>query len=114
MRRLVHKALTLAGRTTPSWLAMRGRSSDHRGMAKYDPLSAFLQLQREDESVMTFDEIELVLGSTLPASAKLPQWWANEGSQSAHVQRAAWRDAGFQAFLIKGESKVRFVRARRL
>ena len=79
-------------------------------MAKYDPLGAFLQLQREDESVMTFDEIELVLGSTWPTSAKLPQWWTGTGSRTVHVHRAAWCDAGFRAHLIKGMSKVRFVR----
>ena len=79
-------------------------------MAKSDPLGAFLQLQREDESVMTFDEIELVLGSTLPPSARLSQWWAGVGADRVHTHRAAWCNAGFRAHLIKGVSRVRFVR----
>ena len=83
-------------------------------MSKYEPLRTFLELQSEDESVMSFAAIELVLGSTLPPGARMPQWWSNTGSTEArHVQRLAWGDAGFDAFLIKGANKVRFVRTRR-
>ena len=83
-------------------------------MSKYDPLAAFLQLQHENESVMSFDQIELVLGSDLPAGARAPRWWANEASENTHPQRRAWSDAGFEAHLVKGSATVRFVRARRL
>ncbi len=71
-------------------------------MSKYDPLAAFLQLQHENESVMSFDQIELVLGSDLPAGARAPRWWANEASENTHPQRRAWSDAGFEAHLVKG------------
>jgi hypothetical protein len=48
----------------------------------------------------------------LPNSAYHPQWWASEdGGVSHNVQRAAWRDAGFEALLIKGQERVRFRRA---
>ena len=83
-------------------------------MSTYDPLAAFLQLQREDESVMSFDQIELVLGSDLPASARTPRWWVNEGSENTYPQRRAWGDAGFEAQLVKGSATVRFVRGRQV
>ena len=81
-------------------------------MSKYDPLAAFLALQHEDASAMTFDQIELVLGSELPPGARAPKWWANEGSEHTYPQRRAWGDAGFEAQLVKGRAMVRFVRAR--
>ena len=81
-------------------------------MSKYDPLAAFLALQHEDASAMTFDDIKLVLGSELPPGARAPKWWANEGSEHTYPQRRAWGDAGFEAQLVKGSATVRFVRAR--
>lgn len=51
-----------------------------------------------------------MLGAFLPNRAARPQWWANETSPgSNHVQTAAWRDAGFNAFLESGE-RARFER----
>lgn len=59
---------------------------------------------------MTFAEIERLVGA-LPASADRPQWWANvRDAQTSHAQREAWRVAGYDAFLIAGARKVRFVR----
>jgi hypothetical protein len=82
-------------------------------MAKYDPLCGHLRRQRQDELELTFTEIERILGAMLPKSATLPQWWANvTGSDTSHVQRKAWGDAGYDAFLIAGKDRVRFKRAR--
>jgi len=84
-----------------------------KAMSKYDPLRVHLGQQRLDEIFLTFKEIEGLIGRPLPASAVRPQWWANEKSPStSHTQRNAWRDAGFNAFLIHGSNKVRFVRVR--
>ena len=82
-------------------------------MAKYDPLTELLRHERADEIVLTFDDIERVLRARLPPSACLPQWWATTGNRDTeHVQRRAWREAGFDAYLIKGASRVRFIRVR--
>jgi hypothetical protein len=79
-------------------------------MARYDPLRDHLLKQSFGELMMTFAEIERLVG-LLPDSADRPQWWANVRSQtSAAVQREAWRAAGYDAFLIAGARKVRFVR----
>ena len=60
---------------------------------------------------MSFRDIERIIGGLLPRSAQRPQWWANErSSDSRHVQCAAWLNAGFNAFLLKAEERVRFER----
>ena len=80
-------------------------------MRKYDPLHKYLRRKSAPELEMSFAEIERVLGAMLPNSAVRSQWWANEASEaSMHVQRRAWRDAGYDAFLIAGAERVRFKR----
>ena len=82
-------------------------------MSKYDPLSGHLRRQRQDELELTFVEIERILGAMLPKSAALPQWWSNvTDPKTTHVQRKAWRDAGYDAFLLTGKDRVRFKRTR--
>ncbi len=78
-------------------------------MGKYDGLRNYLRAQKLREIQMSFREIEKVIRSSLPASAERPQWWANQ-SGGERPQRDAWRDAGYNAFLIKGADRVRFVR----
>jgi hypothetical protein len=82
-------------------------------MSKYDPLREHLRKQSLREIILTFEEIEALIGGRLPASADRPQWWANvTDKQTTHVQRDSWRDAGFNAFLIAGSDKVRFQKVR--
>lgn len=69
----------------------------------------YLRRQQADEFELTFAEIERKLGAMLPNSASRPQWWANVADPgTSHVQRAAWRAAGFEAFLVAGRDRVRF------
>jgi len=80
-------------------------------MSKYDPLSGHLRRQRQDELELSFPEIERILGAMLPKSAARPQWWANTTDpDTSPVQRKAWRDAGYDAFLLTGKDRVRFKR----
>ena len=80
-------------------------------MGKYDPLGKHLRRQRVAELELSFPEIERLLGAMLPNSAARPQWWANVSDpHTTHVQRNAWREAGFDAFLILGRDRVRFRR----
>jgi hypothetical protein len=79
-------------------------------MGKYDPLRDYLRQQSAAEFTLSFREIEKILVDALPTSAFRPQWWANEVSaNTSHVQRRAWRDAGYHAYLHAGR-KVRFKR----
>jgi hypothetical protein len=80
-------------------------------MAKYDPLRKHLSRRNGAEVVMTFDEVERVIGAMLPKSASLTAWWGNETSPDGrHVQCRAWLDAGYEAVLMPGGGKVRFSR----
>jgi hypothetical protein len=81
-------------------------------MGKYDPLEGHLRRQTLAELQMSFTEIERLIGAMLPASAARPQWWANEkGPRRTHIQCEAWLKAGFNAFLMSGKERVRFVRS---
>ncbi len=63
---------------------------------KYQPLYTHLCNLRTGEWQTTFGEIEAILGSALPPSARLYDWWwANEGA-SGHVQARAWDVAGWE------------------
>lgn len=80
-------------------------------MSKYDPLYGHLRRQRQAELELTFAEIERILGAMLPNSADRPQWWANvTDPDTAPVQRKAWGEAGYDAFLLVGKDRVRFKR----
>ncbi|WP_431310818.1 DUF7662 domain-containing protein [Labrys miyagiensis] len=80
-------------------------------MPAYDPLAGHLKTVAFREIELSFAEIEKIIGRGLPASAERPQWWANTVA-SGHSQREAWRAAGFDAFLIAGRRRVKFVRVR--
>ncbi|MBW3558326.1 MAG: hypothetical protein KY449_00955 [Proteobacteria bacterium] len=78
-------------------------------MGKYDPLTGELRRARAAEVILSFRQIERVIGAMLPNRARRPEWWANETDQRAgSVQSRAWLDAGFRAYLIPGSEQVRF------
>jgi hypothetical protein len=80
-------------------------------MGAYDKLRDHLREMRLSEVVLAFREIEDIIERPLPNSAVRPQWWANEKDPgTTRSQRIAWRDAGYDAFLIRGADKVRFKR----
>jgi hypothetical protein len=80
-------------------------------MSIYDALRDYLRRVVFREIVLTFHEIEKIIGRPLPRSAERPQWWANQ-TAGERPQREAWRAAGFDAFLIKDARRVRFCRIR--
>jgi hypothetical protein len=80
-------------------------------MGSSSPLRDHLMQQHHREFELTFREIESFLGFSLPHSAERPQWWSNVQGASTHVQREAWRQAGYVAFLIAGSRRVKFRRA---
>ncbi len=82
-------------------------------MSRYDPLSGHPGRQRQDELELTCTEIERILEAMLPKSAARQPWWANTTDpHTSQVQRKAWGDAGYDAFLIAGEDRVHFKRVR--
>lgn len=62
--------------------------------SKYHPLFSHLQQAAGEPVTLTFAQIEELLGTPLPGSARARAgWWSNR-SQGA-VQAAAWMDAGY-------------------
>jgi hypothetical protein len=67
-------------------------------MAKYDPLRRFLRRRRAGDVLLTFAEIEQILGAILPHAASDPQWWGNVSTTvRGRSQSYAWLEAGYQA-----------------
>lgn len=82
--------------------------SSHTG--KYRELWRWLRTQSSDRVELTFEEVEDVLGLTLPPSARvhLPPWYGYDGSALGR----AIRDAGWKASKVSLEQgRVTFVRA---
>ena len=63
-------------------------------MGKYDPLKTFLLSAETEEVPLTFDEIEALLGTSLPPSKRHPAWWSNNPSNNTMTR--AWLEAGYR------------------
>ena len=78
-------------------------------MNKYGQLAEYLGSQQSDHCVLTFSQIEEIIGTPLPASARQrEQWWGND---KTHTQACSWMQAGWKVrrpHLAKEE--VRFTR----
>ena len=80
-------------------------------MGKYDPLGDFLRRQKASLVPMTFDQIERIVGSTLPKSRRYPAWWSNNPWNNVMTQ--VWLDAGFETEQVDVEhGKLVFRRTR--
>jgi hypothetical protein len=84
-------------------------------MAKYDPLRRFLRRRGAVDVLLTFDEIERIIGAMLPHAAGKPDWWGNAPSQErGRSQSYAWLEAGYHAHPCDPLSQVWFRTARRI
>ncbi|MET0670714.1 MAG: hypothetical protein ABWY66_12010 [Xanthobacteraceae bacterium] len=75
---------------------------------KYDLLRDHLKSHVKDELVMTFDEIEEILGFGLPRAAQRAEWWFDDTPEHPRLQRIAVRDAGYDAKRLPDGKGVRF------
>jgi hypothetical protein len=83
-------------------------------MSKYHKLSQYLNSLSVDEWVADFGEIETILESDLPDSARrYPAWWSNQAGEG-HTQSNAWQALGWRTVKLDlaGE-KVTFIREAR-
>ncbi|MXY66588.1 MAG: hypothetical protein F4206_05410 [Gammaproteobacteria bacterium] len=63
--------------------------------SKYSPLETHLKSAGFKEILMTFEEIEAVIGTSLPPSARKHRpWWSNNPSNS--VMTHSWLAAGYK------------------
>ena len=81
---------------------------------KYTPLENYLRElpDSQQETILSFDQIETVLKAKLPASAyNYWAWWANE-KEGNHVNARAWANAGWRVDKVNFNEKwVKLVRA---
>lgn len=74
-------------------------------MSRYLQLADFLRRQNVEMVLLSFSEVERILGSKLPASAKgLRAWWANDVT---HAQaKHGWMKAGYGVEKVDFEAGV--------
>ena len=67
--------------------------------SKYYPLFAHLQQAAGKPVTLSFAQIEKLLGTSLPGSARMRAgWWSNRSSGA--VQASAWMDAGYHVKVV--------------
>jgi len=77
-------------------------------VSKYDPLRDYLQGQNKPDFILTFEEIEAILGLALPRSAQRAEWWDDDTPEHPRLQRQAVRDGGYDSRRLPEGMKVRF------
>ncbi|MGE0830721.1 MAG: hypothetical protein AB7O04_15410 [Hyphomonadaceae bacterium] len=80
-------------------------------MGKYEPLKTHLSRRNGRPEMLSFEEIETIIGARLPQSAhKWPAFWANDEA-GHHVHARAWIGAGYRvAYVSRETGMVRFER----
>lgn len=78
-------------------------------MSDYDALRDYLKRQKLAELVLSFEQIEEIIGSALPRAAQRASWWETLRSpQEKMPQREACLEAGFVATRLPDGKSVRF------
>ena len=76
--------------------------------SKFDPLRDYLMAQKADELVLTYEQIEDILGFALPRAAQRAEWWFDDTPEHPKLQRIAVREAGYDARRLREGDKVQF------
>ncbi|MCH8519376.1 MAG: hypothetical protein LAT82_01335 [Nanoarchaeota archaeon] len=76
----------------------------------YNKLSVYLSLSNENEIILSFEEIEEIIGKKLPNSARNHHkliWWSNDSSEKGHVQsKEGWLNVDYKvitSLLLEGK-----------
>lgn len=82
-------------------------------LRKYQPLQAHLERRRGRPEMLTFEDIEGIIGKELPMSAsKHRSFWSNDNRVEGSAAHA-WSRAGYRvAYLDREQKVVRFERTR--
>jgi len=77
----------------------------------YDALRDYLMRHKQTEFVLTFEEIEEIIGAALPSAANRASWWDSLRSPDIQMpQREACLAAGFVATRMPDGQSVRFTK----
>lgn len=80
-------------------------------MNDYDALRDYLEKQKLPEFVLSFEQIEAIIGAALPRAAQRASWWDTLRSpQEKMPQREACLAAGYIATRMADGKSVRFKR----
>ena len=80
-------------------------------MNDYDALRDYLLRQKQAEFVLTFEQIEEIIGAALPRAANRASWWDSLRSPDIQMpQREACLAAGFKATRMSDGQSVRFTK----
>ena len=80
-------------------------------MNDYEALRDYLKHQELSELVLSFDQIEEIIGAALPRAAQRASWWDSLRSpQEKMPQREACLAAGYVATRLPDGKSVRFRR----
>jgi hypothetical protein len=78
-------------------------------MSKYDPLRLYLERLEVNSKTLSYDELEMILGTKLPNSAyNHKAWW--ESNSKTHTQSNAWSFAGYKVVEINLGKSIKFVK----
>ena len=80
-------------------------------MNDYDALRDFLLRQKQAEFVLSFEQIEEIIGAALPRAAQRASWWDTLRSPDIQMpQREACLAAGYVATRLPDGQSVRFTK----
>jgi len=82
-------------------------------LRKYEPLRSHLERRRGRPEMLSFEDIEAIIGDNLPKSAHTHRaFWAND-NEGYHSHARAWMGAGYRvAYVDRDHRVVRFERTR--
>ncbi len=79
-------------------LLQPGQTARARSASKYDPLIEHLAQYHGAELTLTFEEVEDLLGESLPAAARTHQaWWANTTADPTYTWANRWTAGGWRS-----------------
>lgn len=75
---------------------------------KYVALKSYLQKSNQPIVKLTFEQIEKIVGNSLPNSASkhAESWWSNNVD---HSQAVSWLDAGYETDCVTDTYKVKTI-----
>ena len=92
---------------TPGWAI----TSPWKAVNEYDALRDYLARRNLPELVLSFEQIEEIIGAALPRAAQRASWWETLRSlQEKMPQREACLAAGYIATRLPNGKGVRFAR----
>ena len=75
---------------------------------KYEPLYEYLLKETRDDFILSFDEIEEIIGVGLPRAAHRAEWWDDDTPEHPRDQAQAIHQAGYDSRRASDGGKVRF------